>query len=232
MSDQTFIQGDAQEDVELYWAEVCELGEDEERRIRGMVSPRERTRLEQLCHEPTRRCYLVTRRLVRRTLSRLGGRSPDQWRFEIGDHGRPRLANPTEGIRELDFNVAHSRRRIALAVARGCRVGVDIEPESRQVDHELVARKFFHADERRVLQQLDGPRRRRRFLQLWVLKESWMKADGRGIGAGLDEVVFEFEDADRPRLVGLPDGDPGRWSIGLGEVDDHLVAVARRDDGP
>lgn len=228
MSELSIDFGGLGSDVDLYWAAVDELKADEQEEIRASMSDKERKRCQSFRHEPSRLCYLVTRRLVRHTLSTLGGRCPGDWRFGTGDHGRPFLNNPTRSMESLDFNIAHSSRRVVLAITQDGRVGVDLEPVDRRVDHDLVARRFFHGSERRDLETLASARRRRRFLELWVLKEAWMKADGRGIGAGLNEVVFSFGDREEPELIALPDCDVGRWRIGLDQVDGHLIAVARR----
>lgn len=212
--------------VELYWADVEAIREAEQGEADAMLSVEERKRLNRFRHEPSRRCYLATRRLVRTTLSTIGGRPPQKWRFGVGGHGRPYLENPTVELRDIDFNLAHSRHRVVLAICAEGRVGVDLEPVSRRVDHDVVARRFFHDREKQALQKLDGARRRRRFLQLWVLKEAWMKADGRGIGAGLSEVVFDFDRSGRPNLVAVPDGDVASWTVVVDDVDDHLLAVA------
>ena len=215
-------------DVELYWADVTELESGERAEIESMMSPDERRRGRRIRHPGSKRCHLVTRRLVRRVLSTKGERRPGAWRFDIGEFGRPRLANPTPTIEDLDFNIAHSDRRVVMALTFEGRVGVDLEPVDREIDAELVAEKFFHDSERAVIGGLDGSRRRHRFLQLWVIKEAWMKADGRGIGAGLDEVIVEFDDSDSPRLVALPESDVDRWRVAIDVVDDHLVAVCHR----
>lgn len=222
------IQGLEALDVVLYWDDVASLSPREQDRIQAMMSGREQKRWARIRHEPTRRCFLVTRRLLRTTLARLGGRSPDEWRFGIAEHGRPFLENPTDELAELDFNIAHSRHAVVLAIARGGRVGVDLEPVDRQIDYDLVAKQFFNPRERRALETLDDEARHRRFLALWVLKEAWMKADGRGIGAGLREVVVRFDDRAMPQLWQLPDDDADDWQILLRRVDGHFLAVARQ----
>lgn len=215
--------------VDLYFAPLSPMDREGEEAIGAMMSPSEIERAQRFRHEPSRICYLLTRRLVRETLSELGGRAPGEWRFRIGEHGRPSLENPTSPVEDLDFNIAHSREKIVLAVTKRGRIGVDLEPSNRRVDHESVASRFFNKVECADLEELDEDRRRRRFLQLWVLKEAWLKADGRGLSAGLHRVVFRFDTRGRPRLVDLPDDDPRCWQIDLGEVGgDHLLGLALR----
>lgn len=211
----------------LWWISVGDELPIDEARIRRMMSPAEIERLERFRHEPSKRCHLAARYLVRTKLAELGSRRPGKWRFATEAEGRPVLDNPTPEIADLDFNLAHSHRAVALAIGRRRRVGVDIEPVDREIDYDLVADRFFAPREREAIAALDEASRHRRFLKLWVLKEAWMKADGRGLGAGLSRVVFSFDQAGGPKLIDLPEADPADWRVGLGEVDDHLVALAR-----
>lgn len=220
--------------VHLFWADVEPLSGADENAVVAMMSPEERRRQQRFRHEPSRQCHLVTRRLLRTTLSRLAERNPASWRFGTGPWGRPFLKNPCPKLMDMDFNVAHSRHKTVLALTFEGRIGVDLEPLQRRVDHHSVAQQFFHPTEQARLQELDEEQRRLRFLQLWVLKEAWMKADGRGIGAGLSEVIYHFDDAGQPHLQALPDGDVGRWEIALHQTGDHLLALAlqREDRAP
>ncbi len=192
-----------------------------------MISPRERERYERFRHEPSRVCYLTTRRLIREVMSSIGAKELDYWRFRTGDKGRPFLKNATPAMSNVDFNIAHSRELVVVAVTRSGRVGVDLEPAQREVDHEAVARRFFSDVEREDLEKLEETRRHRRFLELWVLKEAWLKADGRGISAGLHRVVFRFDAEGHPHLKELPDDDPQRWEVELHQINgDHLLGLA------
>ena len=203
--------------------------------VRGWMSNEELARHERYALERLRRRDLITRGLARSTLSELAGCMPQELVFEKSALERPHLVFPR--LPGFDFNLAHSEERVVLAAARGLRVGVDIEHRTRRVDHRNVAERFFSAYEQRALSALNDlndeaeegqvSARRRRFLELWVLKEAWMKADGRGISAGLNEVIFDLDAGDAPRLIALPDDDPARWEVALTELDDgHLLALA------
>lgn len=214
--------------VELFSAPVELLSPAETARVLGEMSDQERARYERIRHEPTRQCYLVTRRLVRRTLGALGGVEPGSLRFSYNEKERPYLTpeDVPSQLQGLDFNIAHSRELVVLATAWGGQVGVDLEPSDRKLDHDLVAERFFSDVEIADLAELKGEERARRFLKLWVLKEAWLKADGRGLSAGLHRVIFRFDMARRPRLVAVPDDDVERWQVELHEVGGHFLAVA------
>ncbi len=220
------VEGGELDDVRLCWADVEALSSSKTEQMLAVLSPSEKERYRRFRHQPSRQCHLITRHLVRHCLSELGDSGPATWRFGVRRWGRPFLENPTEQLEQLDFNIAHSRFKTVVAISFRGRIGVDLEPVQRRVDSDLVAEKFFHISEKKQLRGLDGQPRRLRFLQLWVLKEAWMKADGRGIGAGLSEVVFHFDDAGNPSLVSVPNGDVEPWKIELRRVDDHLLGLA------
>src|SRR5207253_10188751 len=97
-----------------------------------------------------------------------------------GARGKPALADG-DGLR---FNVAHSHGLALVAVARGRELGVDLERVRPLPAAEAIARRFFSARERAVLDALPLRRRLDAFLSLWTRKEAFLKATGGGLGWG------------------------------------------------
>jgi phosphopantetheinyl transferase len=101
------------------------------------------------------------------------------------NHGKPRL----ESARGLHFSVAHTQGALLCAVTLDGDVGVDIELRNRVDDKpsssvERLAQRYFSADEHAALCALpDDASKRARFVELWTLKEAYVKALGRGIAA-------------------------------------------------
>ena len=80
------------------------------------------------------------------------------------------------------FNLSHGGNYAVLALS-DAPVGVDVEPVGRV--RELVAQGAFTEEEQRFLNEYAASDERRRaeaFAIVWTLKESVMKADGRGLG--------------------------------------------------
>lgn len=91
---------------------------------------------------------------------------------------------------EIHINLSHSGRYAACAVGRRP-VGVDIECWKKRRRQELVVKKF-HAKEREVyFRTAEEVKRARLFHDLWVLKESFMKAEGSGLLIPLDSFYME-----------------------------------------
>lgn len=135
--------------------------------------------------------YLVTRLLVRYTLSRYAPTRPEAWQFAANDFGRPFIANPDPVARGLEFNLSHSQRMVILGVARDCRIGVDVEDLPRRAPLD-IADRFFSPSEVRQLQSLPSAARAGRFFDFWTLKESYVKAHGQGLSLPLDRFGFEL----------------------------------------
>jgi 4'-phosphopantetheinyl transferase len=89
----------------------------------------------------------------------------------------------------LHFNISHSGDYVVVAFS-DCPVGIDIE--KNKGNRLKVAQRFFTQQELNDLflfaeeqEQVDY------FYQLWTLKESYMKAIGKGISMSLDSFSFQ-----------------------------------------
>ena len=112
--------------------------------------------------------------------------------LEKGEHGKPFLPD----YPEIYVNLSHSGPYAACAVGDGP-VGIDVEMRRQRRRWERVAGKL-HPREREELFMLEEVRRETAFCDLWVLKESFLKADGRGLGVPLDAFYMER----KPEVIG------------------------------
>lgn len=97
--------------------------------------------------------------------------------------GKPYLENHS-----LAFNLSHSDRWLAVAVASEGALGVDIEIPRKARNLTEIARQYFHPDEIEHLQGLEGEELSNAFYRYWTLKEAYFKARGTGIAEGLAKV--------------------------------------------
>jgi 4'-phosphopantetheinyl transferase len=171
--------------------------------------------------------YQATRVLVRGVLSGILGRHPTELDFVEGAHGRPGLR---PGTVPLDFNASRSRSWVGLVVTAGPACGLDVEDVSRKADFLAIARAFA-PEERTLLEEASPEERRRRFFQLWTLKEATLKALGTGLTLSLSACAFRFEETAPPRVTfaSAVADDAKAWSFAqLAPDAGHLVAVALR----
>lgn len=201
----------------------------------ALLSPEERERLALRRRPEDRLAGLVARALVRTTLSAVAPLPPEAWRFTTSAEGRPELA-PGSSPLPLRFNLAHTDGLVAVAVALGRDVGVDVEAHDRPTPVLEIAGRQFDAREFGVLATLPENERPTAFFRLWTLKEAYLKARGLGLPGGLDQVVFDLEEGNSPRCTlgaSLAD-DATAWRFALARpTERHILAVAaRRGDDP
>ena len=90
------------------------------------------------------------------------------------EHGKPYLT----AAPDVHFSLSHSGTWVVCAVSDHP-VGVDIQ-QCRSFKPN-IADRFFHPDEVQYLSALPSAERESAFYTLWTLKESYVKADGRGL---------------------------------------------------
>jgi 4'-phosphopantetheinyl transferase len=127
-----------------------------------------------------RRRFVVRRALLRLLLSRETGADPPALEFCQGPAGKPELA-PSSCAAGLHFNLSHTRGLALFAVARGPRVGVDVEALRPLADLEAIARTFLSAWEQAALRALPADVRNQAFFVAWTRKEALLKATGEGL---------------------------------------------------
>ncbi|HTE42574.1 MAG TPA: 4'-phosphopantetheinyl transferase superfamily protein [Steroidobacteraceae bacterium] len=192
------------------------VSDDERRQAARFHFDRDRTR------------YLVTRALVRTTLSRYASIAPEKWTFATNAYGRPEISNGEAPVMRLSFNVSHSRGLIALAISRNRIVGVDIENIRGKDTSTAIAERYFAQDEVTALRALPAGRQAHRFFELWTLKESYIKARGMGLSLPLKHFSFNFPTEQSVRLtVAESLNDPAdRWQFWqMAPSDTHLLAL-------
>lgn len=170
----------------------------------------------------------ATRAALRRLLGAELGEAPEALRFVRSDRGRPALA--AAGEPPLDFNLSHGGDHALIAWSRLRRVGVDIEPLRTGWDWAPLARLVLGPeDARRIAAAPDGPERDGRFLDVWTAKEALLKAEGRGITAGLAEFSVLSEDRLVPRVAGAGEVAArlaGFAALWLRAVPGHAACIA------
>lgn len=178
-------------------------------------------------HAADRRAYAGAHALLRTLLSQAlpGEVAPRGWRFDQGPRGKPHLA-PGQGARDVRFNLSHCRGLVAIAIAEGIDVGVDVEALDRHdFDEEAIAASHFCAAEReRIARIADAARRKHEFLAVWTAKEALIKALGDGLSMPLDGFCADLEQGTYVRYD-APERD-GDWKLARWRLPGFLVALA------
>lgn len=110
----------------------------------------------------------------------------------VTDRGKPYFPGET-----LHFSISHTKTKVFCCLHEE-NVGIDAEEIDRHINPRL-AEKWFSPPERQRLEAQED--KNAAFLRLWVLKESYAKFTGRGLGNYLRETDFEPNDP-RVRQLG------------------------------
>lgn len=201
----------------------------------SLLSDAEQHKCERYRFEKDRHQCLVTRALVRTTLSRYCPQiEPGAWRFVVVANGRPELA-PGQTELPIRFNVSHTDGLIACAVAREHAVGVDVESFGRRGETLAIADRYFAPAEVKALRAQPIKTQRERFFSYWTLKEAYIKARGEGLAIPLRQFAFEI-DGPGPITVSFDpelEDTPALWQFALiRPTPGHMLAlgVRRRPD--
>ncbi len=170
--------------------------------------------------------HLVTRALIRTTLSRYEPSiAPQDWRFELNAHGKPLIANSLS--RPLHFNLSHTQNLAALAVTRCAPIGIDVEKIKAVEQVRGLAERCFADGEIAFVFSGDKAAVMERFFKLWTLKEAYIKAHGCGMSLSLHSV--EFDPLAHPLTVSFDathDDRPEEWCFRHWELGEHLLSLA------
>ena len=172
-------------------------------RCRELMTDAERRQEQRFYFEADRRRYLLTRALVRTTLSRYAAVAPERWSFSSNLYGRPGISSDDSMARRLSFNVAHTHSLIVLAVTLDHTLGVDVENVLRPAGLDFADHCFSRA-EVAALNALPAYMRHDRFFDHWTLKEAYIKARGMGLSLPLDQFGFHFQGDSRVDLFISP----------------------------
>ncbi|MEV7526401.1 4'-phosphopantetheinyl transferase superfamily protein [Streptomyces sp. NPDC091371] len=217
------------------------------------LDEQERETASHFLFERDRRQYLVAHTLLRRVLALETGIPEAEAVLRRSPHGRPHLQPPPGGLPRggaaLDFNLARTHGHTLVGVARGHRIGVDLEHLGRSgAALENIVEGFPRAEREWIGAVPAGRSRTRRALRLWTLRQAYAKACAPGGGPDRAPYAhtFTFTRADEHGTLAFTvDGEGGggggggqdRWCfLEFEPVPEMLAAVAVRigppEDGP
>lgn len=107
----------------------------------------------------------------------------DEISFSFNEYGKPYI----EGVENLFFNVSHSGDWIVCGWSEK-EIGIDVE-KIRPVNLS-IAKSQFCSEEYHYIKEIEG-KREERFIQLWTLKESFVKYVGKGLSIPFDSFLIK-----------------------------------------
>lgn len=204
----------------------------------------ERHRAGRLRDTGDRERFVTARALLRLLLTERTGAAPGAHHVDTtcpwcgADHGKPRLIGRDQRVH---FSIAHSGGRVAVALADGVAVGVDVEsvPDRGAEELTLLSTNILAAAELTDYLRLAPSARGRALAVWWTRKEAVLKATGAGLTVPMRDVMVstpgEPAGLRGPRGSGRPmaalrDLVPDRGHVGcVAALGASSVLVTERD---
>lgn len=166
--------------VKIYTLKVpVALGKDIYYKLIEKVSIEKRRRVERFSQLGDVYRTLLADVLVRSIISRTFQVENEEINFRYNDFGKPFV----EMIPKFFFNISHSCEWIVCATSNS-HIGIDIE-KIRPIDIRIAKRFFSNEEYEDLIRQPKGTHLSY-FYDLWTLKESYIKAVGKGLFIPLD----------------------------------------------
>ena len=176
---------DLEENQAHVWMFGTEISTEQLEEFRNLLSIDEKVRADRFKFESDRVRFVASHGWLRTMLGSYCGIHPQELVFASGAHGKPFLKSSSMPIQ---FNLSHSGIRAALVVTRNMRCGIDIEQVRSEISEQAIAERFFCARENQWLQSLPTEQRNLGFFRLWSVKESILKAEGKGLSIPLSAI--------------------------------------------
>jgi 4'-phosphopantetheinyl transferase len=186
-----------------------------------LLDTRERSRAERFLSRRDRARYVARHVFLRQVLSGYLDEAPERIEMRVTPAGRP-LLDPRW---HLDISTSHDDGLALIAVARGRRVGIDVERVRPIEEAHDLAESHMTARERAWLEAHPAGASRA-FLELWTRKEAVVKV----LGTGLATPLGSFDTGvPGPRGESHPTGLAQRAPLSIVPLDlptSHVGAVA------
>ncbi|NOU16647.1 MAG: 4'-phosphopantetheinyl transferase superfamily protein [Bacteroidales bacterium] len=145
----------------------------------SVLSPELKEKNSRYIRWQNRHSHLFGKLLLIEALKRHGIEN-DIWNYvEYNSYDRPYLT-----LNEYDFNITHSGNYVACAIGKNIRLGIDIE-ENRDVNLKHFDTVMTPSQWNKIY-NANYPLKE--FFKYWTIKESVIKADGRGFAIPLDKL--------------------------------------------
>lgn len=145
----------------------------------SVLSPELKEKNSRYIRWQNRHSHLFGKLLLIEALKRYGIEN-DIWNYvEYNSYDRPYLT-----LNEYDFNITHSGNYVACAIGKNIRLGIDIE-ENRDVNLKHFDTVMTPSQWNKIY-NANYPLKE--FFKYWTIKESVIKADGRGFAIPLDKL--------------------------------------------
>ncbi len=131
--------------------------------------------------------------------------------FNKVKNGKPIVS----GHKNIYFNISHSKNIVICAVSNSV-IGIDIESLDRDVKFKSLTKRFFSEQEIKLVNNSTD------FLNIWTLKEAYLKAIGTGISGGLQNFTVPYLKEDKTMLI-----NKNPWYFDNKEFNNYIISICQ-----
>jgi 4'-phosphopantetheinyl transferase len=156
-------------------------------RLMSYVSSEKRERINRFYRYEDAQRTLIGDILIRYSLCRRLGIKNSDLIFKVNEYGKPFLSNDED----TQYNISHSGEWVVCSIDN-FPLGIDIE-QIKPIDM-TIAERFFSKEEVKSLKEKSSVERAVYFYDLWTLKESYIKAVGKGLSLPLNSFTISVNE--------------------------------------
>ncbi len=185
--------------------------------LETIISTERREKTKKYHFEEDKKRSIMAEVLLRHSLKKNFGITRENVQFTQNRFGKPMLKN----LEQVHFNLAHSGDWVVCGVSDNP-IGIDVEI-IKSIDLG-VAKSFFASNEYNDILNQPKEKQLMYFYKFWTLKESYVKAEGKGLSIPLDSFSFCI----LPHSIQMYEGNQlsKKYCFQLFNLDDiHTVAV-------
>jgi 4'-phosphopantetheinyl transferase len=168
-----------------FWHGCLDTNPDQYQQHWRVLDENEQTQAVKFASQLLQQRYVTAHGKLRDILAKTLAVSATSIQIQKTAYGKPYLTD----YPELAFNLSHTDNYMAVALAKNCQLGVDIEQCKHRSTLAALVQKCFSVEEADYWQKLSAAEQTREFYQFWTRKEAFVKATGLGISLGLRDCV-------------------------------------------
>lgn len=222
--------------MEIYIVKILDMSTNEIDNLARFITEEKRNKITRFKYKKNKISSLISDILIRNIISDKLNIKNNEIQIKKTNYGKPYLENELS----FHFNISHSGDYVACAIDNKV-LGIDIE-EKKDIDYEGIANNFFCNDEIEFI--LDGNcyERLTKFYRVWTLKESYIKADGKGLSIPLNSFSIKIHEDKEIKLISAIDNKKYRFkslhkdmeyeiavcSLG-GEITNDVICIEQKE---
>lgn len=142
----------------------------------SLLSEDERQKADNFRFPKDKNSFIISRGILRSLLAYYLEEEPQNIEIMYGLWGKPCVL----AGKSLYFNLSHSKDYVLYAVARNYEVGIDLEYIDQHLEVEDMASSILSSRDLEYWKTIKQEEKANTFFKLWVCKEAFLKASGKG----------------------------------------------------